>query len=165
MTRVLRLTLVLVIAVSTALLLGTGVSLPPEVASHFGHSGAADGWMSRTAYLCLMTALVAVLPLFLAATSGLLPKWSRRNRLMRHPEYWLAPPRRAATEAFLESYACAFGIALCLFMLGMHFLLIEANALTPPRLPMHAFFAVLGVFGAVVVALLAALFVRFRAIG
>ncbi len=165
MTRLLRLALILVIAVAVAVVIGTGVGLPPEVASHFGRSGAADGWMSRPAYLAVMVALVVLAPLATAATAGLVPRWTRRSRLMRDPEYWLAPPRRAATDAFREGHACALGIALCLFLAGMHLLVIEANATVPPHLPLPHFFALLGAFLACTGLLLAVLFLRFRTPG
>jgi len=93
MTRLLRCTLLLVVVVAAAVVLGTGAALPPEVASHFGYDGTANGSMSRAAYFGVMTALVVVVPMLLAFTSGAMPRWSRRNRSMRHPDYWLAPPR------------------------------------------------------------------------
>lgn len=162
MTRLPHLLFVLVLVVAAAIVAGTSPALPPNVASHFGASGLADGWMPRAGYVAAMLALVTVLPLLVAATTGLVPRWSRRNRIMCHPDYWLAPPRKEATQAFLEAYACAFGSFLSLFMLGIHLLTVSANATDPARLPLTAFYTLIGVFLALLCGWMAGLYVRFR---
>ena len=165
MNRLPRLLLVLVLVVATAIVLGTGPMLPARVASHFGPGGVANDWMPRAAYLAVMLGLVTLLPLLVAATTGLMPRWSRRNRLMRDPGYWLAPPRREATEAFLAATACAAASVLSLYMLGLHLLTLVANASDPARLPMPAFYALTGVFLALTGTWMAGLYLRFRAPG
>ena len=165
MNRLPQLLFVLVLVVSTAIVLGTGPMLPARVASHFGPGGVANDWMPRAAYLTVMVALVTLLPLLVAATTGLLPRWSRRNKLMRHPEYWLAPPRKEATEAFLAATACAAAGVLSLYMLGLHLLTLMANATDPARLPLSPFYAMTGIFLALMGTWMAGLYLRFRTPG
>lgn len=157
-----RLLLALVLVVVAIVVGATGFGLPPEVASHFGAGGVANGWMPRAGYLALIVALATLLPLVVACTSGLVPRMTRVRKLVRRPEYWLAPERQEATQAFLANHACALGILLSLFMLGVHLLTLQANAVRPPQLPLAAFYALLGLFLAILAAWIGTLFLRFR---
>jgi len=157
-----RLLLALVLVVVAIVVGATGSMLPPEVASHFGGGGVANGWMPRMGYVALIVALATLLPLAVACTSGLVPRVTRFRKLVRRPEYWLAPERQEATRAFLANHACALGILLSLFMLGVHLLTLQANAVRPAQLPMAAFYALLGVFLAFLAAWIGMLFLRFR---
>lgn len=157
-----RVAFVVVLVVVPMLIWATAGTLPPDVASHFGPGGGANGWMPRTAYLGVILLLATALPLLVACTSGLTPRLTRVRKLVRHPDYWLAPGRREATETFLANHACALGILLSLFMLALHLLTLQANGTVPPALPEVAFFVVLGVFLASMAAWVAALHFRFR---
>jgi len=157
-----RLLFVLVLVVVGVVVGTTALALPPEVASHFGSSGQADGWMPRAGYTALVVALSTLLPLLVACTSGLLPRITRLHKLVRHPDYWLEPARREAAQAFLANHACALGILLSLFMLGVHLLTLQANAAQPARLALGPFFALLGVFLALLVVWIVTLRLRFR---
>ncbi len=160
-----RLLFVLVLVVVAVVIAATGGLLPPEVASHFGTNGLANGWMPRAGYLALVVALAVALPLLVACTSGLVPRMTRVARLVRHPEWWMAPERREATEAFLANHACALGMLLSLFVLGVHLLALQANTARPAVLPLGPFYALLGAFLALVAAWIATLMLRFRAPG
>ena len=60
----------------TATILATSGMLPERVASHFASGGAANGWMSREAYVLIVLAMATLLPLFIVAMMARLP---RRN--------------------------------------------------------------------------------------
>lgn len=156
-----RVLFVLVLVVAPIVLWSTGSTLPPEVASHFGHAGQANSFMPREFYLLVMTALVTLLPLFVAATNGLVPRFVPK-KMVRDPGYWMTPPRREASVHALGNFACLLGMLLSLFMLALHFLVLQANASQPPHLPMPAFFALLGVFLSLLAVWMLALFRRFR---
>ena len=160
-----RLLFAFVLIVVAIVIGATGGMLPPEVASHFGSGGVANAWMPRAGYVALVVALAAALPLIVACTSGLVPRMTRLAKLVRHPQWWLAPERREATEAFLANHACALGVLLSLFMLGVHLLVLEANATQPARLPMAPFYTLLGAFLALLAAWIGTLFLRFRTPG
>ena len=87
----------------------------------------------------------------------------RPNRIrLPHRDYWLAPERREATFATFAGFAWALACAITLFIGGMHWIILEANAMSPPRLAEST--ADLLAFGfAIVVAVWAiALYLRFR---
>lgn len=157
-----RLLFVLVLVVVAVVIVATGSMLPPEVASHFGAGGAANASMRRARYVALVAALAVALPVVVACTSGLVPRLTRMSKLVRHQEWWLAPGRREATEAFLANHASALGMLLSLFMLGVHLLVLQANTTQPAELSMGPFYALLAAFLALVAAWIATLSVRFR---
>jgi hypothetical protein len=128
MSAIPRLLFVLALVVVPIFIVGTSSGLPDPVASHFGVGGLPNGWMGRDGYVALMVALSTLLPLFVVAVTGLLPE------------------RRQATRDWLINNACTMGIILTLFLAALHALLLEANALTPARLPEPPFFAVLAAF-------------------
>jgi uncharacterized membrane protein len=84
--------------------------LPDTVASHFGPSGQADGWSSKTTFLALYGGVVVI-------TIGpiLLLPWLLRyipDDLinMPHKEYWLAPERREETLRTVGVYLLWIGV-------------------------------------------------------
>ena len=135
--------------------------LPERVASHFGASGAANGWMTKpqffTVYAVMLLPALAVefwVARRIARTDG-----AKLN--MPNKEYWLAPERRAATFAYFEKffawYGCAF-LALEVFVMG---LAMRANLDSPPRLPAGPTLAALLAFVLFNVVALFAMFRRF----
>lgn len=160
-----RLLFALVLVVAPAVIWGTRGALPPEVASHFDANGLADGTLPRNAYLVVVLALATLLPIVVAVTTGLVSHLSRRPKLMRDADYWFAPPRREATQAFLRDHACRLGTLLSALIVGLHLLTVVANRSVPPQLPMPGFFALLASFVALVLAWIAALALRFRTPG
>lgn len=146
MSAIPRLLFVLVLVVVPIFIVGTSSGLPDPVASHFGVGGLPNGWMGRDGYVALMVALSTLLPLFVVAVTGLLPGLALAKARIANRDYWLAPERRQATRDWLINNACTMGIILTLFLAALHALLLEANALTPARLPEPPFFAVLAAF-------------------
>jgi uncharacterized membrane protein len=136
-------------------------ALPDVVASHFGGSGLANGYMSHDGYVAFMLALLVGLAVFVV----LLPNWliavpgARIN--LPNRDYWLAPERRAATVATLRGFMLRIGTLLTAILVYAHWLVVEANALTPPRLDNTWFLAGLAVFVLATLASVAGLIVRF----
>ncbi|MBI3156750.1 MAG: DUF1648 domain-containing protein [Burkholderiales bacterium] len=139
--------LVLTVALAAAVaVLGSAGDLPDRVASHFGVSGRADGFMPREFFLALMTLTASVLP---AALWFLQVGSARRGRVrIPHAAHWLAPPQRSRTLAYLEWHAAAFSVVLAAFMVFVHWrvVLAHADGGAPPRLAPGPFFIGLGVF-------------------
>jgi uncharacterized membrane protein len=153
------------VPLAVAFVLLSGDALPPVVAAHFGVTGAADGFMPRTAYLTFILAvalgvtLVFVLaPLLLAfVPTGLV---NLPNR-----DYWLAPERRAATLRFLRNHAQWLATLLLVFLCFVHWLVVEANALRPPKLASSWLIIGLVLLTAGTIGWLGALLVHFRRTG
>ena len=135
--------------------------LPDLLASHFGASGNANGWMTKPQFF----ALYAVVLLPALAIEFWVPRRIARadgGRLnLPNKEYWLAPERRAATFTYFESFFAWFGcafLALLVFAMG---LAMRANLETPPRLPTPPIVSALLAFGAFNVVSILAMFRRF----
>lgn len=157
--RIAFLVLVAVIAVFVGV---TSMTLPPIVASHFGPGGAADGYMSRSAYTLLLLAISVGAPLCLALLPASLIRKRGDNINLPNRAYWLAPARRETTMRFLRVVGLWFATAIALFLAYVHWLVVQANRLEPPVLSnAHMIGALITFFGFLVVWLVV-LFRRFR---
>lgn len=105
----------------------SAVRLPERLASHFGASGAADGWSSRSDYLALniiITILVVVgIPAIgLAATRG-----SGMGLSIPHKEYWLRTENRPELRRRLGSDLLFFAAVTALLLAWIDVLVVRAN--------------------------------------
>lgn len=134
------------VACAELFILVTSLALPDVVASHFGASGKANGFMPRVIYMWLMLAIVAFIPLVLVVV----PLQAFRNPNARinlpNSEYWLAPERRAETIETLSRQSVRFSTLLLAFLCYAHWLVIQANKTAPPGLSSRWFFGGLAVF-------------------
>ena len=163
MTRVFSLPALLMLLLATAVfVLLSGSSLPPVVASHFGASGKANGFMPRRVYLGFTLALTVGLPLLLVCVHSSVRFIPPRFINLPHREYWLAPERVAATFAFLQSQSISFAAFLAVFLCFVHWLVVRANAVQPPHLSGSLFVAGLVVFLVALVVWLGAFVAHFR---
>ena len=122
-----RLLFVLMLIVGPVVVWTTSTGLPARVASHFGRGGIANGWMTHDGYIAFMLAFIVLVPLVVVAATGLVPRLATSRISLPHRQYWLAPERKEATVGWFASHGCALGVLLILFMLGIHFLTLEAN--------------------------------------
>lgn len=145
-TSVWRKAYVLFLALSAGYVWISSRELPAIVASHFGGSGLANGHMSHDGYLIFMLAML----IGLAVVVVLLPNWLIGKPGVRinvpNRDYWLAPERRAETVARLQGVMRRIGFLLTGMLVYTHWLVVEANAATPPRLDNTWFLAGLAVF-------------------
>jgi hypothetical protein len=135
--------------------------MPPQVASHFIGSGAANAFMPRAGYVQFMLLVGVVLPAALAELIGLASRLGGRLRLP-NKDYWLAPERREQTLAWMQAHARWFACLLSGFICYVHWLVIGANRLQPPLLPPDKVIPALLVFVLSAVAWGLSLQLRFR---
>ena len=109
-----------------------------------------------------MLAMTTLLPLFVVAMTGFFPRIAVSQIRIAHREHWLAPNRRAETLAWLTSHASWLGVVLSLFLVGMHVLLVQANAVRPARLNEPMFFMLLAAFVVLLFAWVVTMTLRFR---
>jgi uncharacterized membrane protein len=135
--------------------------LPERMASHFGASGAANGWMTKSQFLLVYAAIL--LPAFF------LEFWLHR-RIATTPEkrinlpnkdYWLAPERRAETFAYFENFFAWYGCAFLLLEVFAMALAIRANFQSPPRMPAVPIVTAIAAFLAFNIAWIVAMLRRF----
>lgn len=160
--RLSNLALPLLLVVIAAFVGLTAAALPEVVASHFGAGGAADGFMPRGTYIVLLLVLMLGVPLLLALLPAAVAGRDGKNLNIPLREYWLAPERREHTLAFIRMHGTCFAAAVALFMVYVHWLVLQANLLQPPRLSTSGFTAGLVVFFAFLAVWLAILYARFR---
>ncbi len=153
---------VLIEVVVTAFIVATTGQLPDRVASHFGAGNLPNGWMTHDRYLAFIFAFAVLLPAIVVAGVGIVPFLSPRRINIPHREYWLAPERRAATLTTLASRACWLGTWIAVFLAGVHYAILEANATAPPRLPVDLVWTLLIAFVAGIALWIGMLHLRFR---
>src|SRR5678816_209797 len=104
--------------------------------------------MRRATYTLLMLGLVILVPSLVAATNLLVRVLPPQFVNLPNKRYWLAPERRAASLEALGGLGLRFAIALAVFLCFVHWLVVQANTVQPPRLSEPWFLASLAVFGA-----------------
>ena len=157
-----RLLFVLVLIVAPIVVYGTSAGLPERVATHFGSGGLANGWMRHDVYVAFMVAMTTLLPLVVVALTGFVPRIATSQIKIANRDHWLAPARRAQTLAWLAGHASWLGIVLLLFLVGMHVLIVQANAVRPARLDEALFFTLMAAFVVLIFAWVVAMTLRFR---
>jgi hypothetical protein len=136
--------------------------LPARVASHFGASGIANGFMARETYLAFTIALVVVPPALVSLILALSLKYFPQFLNLPNRDYWLAPERRDETAAYLTAHTAWLAALLSVFAFAIHLLVVRANENAPARLETVPFLAVLVTFSMLMVVWIAALARRFR---
>ena len=153
--------LLVVLVLAGTFVLVTSQGLPAVVASHFGRGGTANDAMGRSAYTVFMLAMVVAVPLLIAASSLLVRRLPPQLVNLPNKAHWLAPERRAASLQALGSLGQGFAVSLAVFLCYVHWLVVRANALRPPRLDEAWLLAGLAAFGLATLAWLVALYRRF----
>lgn len=93
--------------------------LPSLMASHFGPSGKADGFMSKQGFMVFYLGLVLFYCVLFGNMGMLLKKTPDEMINMPNKEYWLAPERREATLRVFSHQMAIFGIAIGAFFLAV----------------------------------------------
>jgi uncharacterized membrane protein len=109
------------------------VRLPERVASHFGPSGAADGWTSREGYLALdigISALVLLgFPMLSAFANG-----SGAGVNIPHKDYWFRPENRPVLRRLLTGDLLFFASATGVLLTWLTVSVVRANEQPDPSL-------------------------------
>lgn len=153
--------LLLVLVAAAGFVWFTSGALPPVVASHFGPGGVPNGFMGKGTYTAFMLAVVVAVPALIGLSGQLVRAVPHRLVNLPNRQYWLAPQRRAATLDSLASIGVPFALALVVFLCFVHWLVVQANAVQPPRLSEGSLFAGLAVAGVAMVLWLVVFFRRF----
>lgn len=136
-------TLICLIVFAVVFVIYTTAYLPDRVATHFSGYNQADGWMSRSGYLLFLLAFLIGAPLLLSLGLGTLPGKFPQWTNVPHRDYWLAPLRRNESLQFLSAHGKRLGCLVVMLMLGIHYTLLLANHMQPPRLPVSTFSSIL----------------------
>jgi uncharacterized membrane protein len=138
--------------------------LPATVASHFGPSGAPNGWMSKQAFFAIYAAVIAIAAAVEIFPARSIAKSSSARINLPHKQYWLAPERRGETMAYFEKFFAWYGCAFLLILVLIMGLAIQANLNPPPHLPTGPTLAIIIGFVAFNIAAVIQIFRRFSKI-
>jgi uncharacterized membrane protein len=126
--------------------------LPERVASHFGPSGVADGYMHKSEFATFYVALVIIVAAILSGIGELVRHTPDDLINLPNKDYWLAPERHDATIAKINAQMASFGVATMALLLVIMHLAIVANLgeTRPPQLSLLFFPAFLAYIGYVI---------------
>jgi uncharacterized membrane protein len=151
-----------VLACAAAFIWHTSHDLPERVASHFDASGQANGYMPRAMYARFMLGVTVVVPLLLAILPAAAVSSPRTRLNVPNREYWQDPKHRPEVVAILRRHMTQGGCLMAAFLAYVHWLVVRANALTPPSLDNTWFIGGLVVFVVALVGSGLAMVGRFR---
>lgn len=114
-------------------------TMPPLVATHFGGSGAPNGWQSQAAFFTTEAVMLGVAVLLAFGVSRLIGVLPVSMLNLQNKEFWLAPERHEQTLAFFKAQFAWFGCAFLAFLLVVNDLVYRANLTHPRQLNSGAF--------------------------
>ena len=135
--------------------------LPETVATHFGAGNQANGWMSRDFYLLFMLSFMIGISSFVSLAVGTLPRKFPQWTNVPNRDYWLSVERRDESLKYLNAHGKRLGCLIVMMMLGMHYVILKANHMQPPMLPVPTFSAVLFGFALALIWWIVRLYRRF----
>ena len=135
--------------------------LPEILGSHFGVTGAVNGWQTKSALFSMELAIIVLAAVVSFGIPRIIAAMPVSTINLPHKEFWLSPERRDETMAHIRAWTAWFGCALLAFLLFVMELAFRANLRTPPRFNNAAFVPALLAFAAVDTALLIRLILHF----
>jgi uncharacterized membrane protein len=135
--------------------------LPDRVATHFGGDNQANGWMSRDFYLLFILSFTIGISCFVSFVVGTLPRKFPQWINVPNRDYWLAPERREESLRYLNAHGKRLACLIVMMMLGMHYVILKANYMQPPMLPLSSFAPILVGFSVALVWWVIRLYRRF----
>jgi uncharacterized membrane protein len=121
-------------------------TMPPVLATHFGGSGAPNGWQTQSQFFVLEVVLLGVCLLLAFGIPRLIGALPISLVNVPNKEYWLAPERREDTIAFFKAQFAWFGCGVLAFLLVVNQLVYDANQTNPRQLNNTAFVIAMIVF-------------------
>jgi uncharacterized membrane protein len=162
MKRVLQVIFLSLVLAALAQGLWQQAHLPERVASHFDGTGRANGWMTRSAFLAWQAGTLLFLAALFESIVLLQTRLPREYVNLPHRDYWLAPERRAATDAWVGSLVLAIGCLVMTFFIALFHQVYRINLEGDPRLlaGVRPLTTLLGLASVTVIALILLRFAR-----
>jgi len=117
--------------------------------------------MSRAGYLLFMLAFLIGVSALVSFAVGTLPRKFPQWTNLPNRDYWLAPARREESLRYLSAHGKRLGCLIVMMMLGMHYVILKANHMQPPALPVSTFSAILFGFALALIWWIVRLYRRF----
>ena len=122
------------VVVRIATLVWAVLQLPDRIATHFGPSGAADGWGTRASYIAFDVVISAALVLGLPMLVSVIVAGSGVGLSIPHKEYWLRPENRPRLRGRLTGDMLFIGGATGLLLSWVDIEIVRANTLARPAM-------------------------------
>ncbi len=106
-------------------------SLPEVVASHFGGSGVANGWMPRDTHVLLAQGLFVFLTAMFCFMGWIMARIPAKWVNLPNKDYWFSTEREADTRRHLSGWGYGFGAVVNLFLIFAFHLVYRANLSSP----------------------------------
>jgi hypothetical protein len=110
------------------------LQLPDKIATHFGPSGAADGWGTRAGYVAFDVVISAALVLGLPMLVRVILAGSGVGLNIPHKEYWLRPENRPRLRGRLTGDMLFIGGATGLLLSWVDIEVVRANTQAMPAM-------------------------------
>lgn len=134
-----------------AVVASSQAQLPERVATHFDGAGRPNGWETREGWRSASLFLGTALPLVALGAFCVLRWVPARMFNLPNRDHWLAPEQRGATLAYLMRHGWWLASIEIAFFIGIQWLIVQANATSPPQLANGPMLALAGVFLAALV--------------
>jgi uncharacterized membrane protein len=109
-------------------------AMPGVMATHFGASGSANGWQTKTQFFVVEIVMLGVCLLIGFGIPFIISKAPPSLVNLPNKEFWLAPVRRDHTLAVLRMQMAWFACALLTFLIVVNQLVFNANQSVPRHL-------------------------------
>lgn len=120
---------------SIAFFIFFGRDFPPQMAIHFNTGGHANGYMDRVKFIVLGSFLSFMVPTFIAAMVGVLPRILPASQLnVPNKDYWSAPEHRAEALDIMLWFGLWLAVLVQAFMLVINVGIYRANLAPAPTL-------------------------------
>ena len=153
--------LVYLLVFASVFIIYTSQHLPETVATHFGPDQQANGWMSRMGYIIFMLAFTVGMAMLITVFTGAFPAKYPQWTNLPNRDHWLAPQRMPESFSYLAAHGRRLAYLIVMMMLGMHYTILLANQMQPPRLPGPVFTSVLISFALALIWWIVRLYRRF----
>lgn len=140
---------------------GSAPLLPDPMASHFGASGAANDWTTRTSYLWSITLLGFGIPAFVIGFCFGIRFFPASTLNVPRADFWRSAEHHSQACRILLDWSFYLGAASFLWATLLHGQVVMANQLNPPALAPGPVFCISGMYLAVTGALVIMLIRRF----
>ena len=152
------------------LLLGAGAvyimmssaGLPEKVASSFGRDNLATGYMTREGYRIWMLAFGILLPLVVVLLTAWIPRRAPQRMRLPRRDHWFAPEHWDQMMASVSAQIYWIGSLITLFVIGLHYAIIEANVLKPAQISARTLWLLFVTFIVCMIALIVGYAFKFR---
>jgi len=136
--------------------------LPAKVATHFGGSGQANGWMTRDGYLSFISLFGLGMPAIIIGLCHLIHFLPPALLNVPDAAYWRSPENYRRACGMIRVWSIWFGVVCLVWTACLNALTVQANLASPPHLATARLLAVTAAYLLALLVLIVGLVVAFK---